>query len=444
MIKFLDVKTYKFLFSIFVLFMVSFLMYNNSKIGATDYVDQKYDYNVTYVSNLYFQQEDQKIHIIGAIESYNFENEGNFYYINNSTNLNRFYFVFDDYYNYNTNFYILNLEYEKNAKSYNLQQYNQDLIGKNVIRLAVYINGEVYYAEQEYNIDTSIIDTAIYLNNDDGEIVDIISSNKRWYSELAYNNQSISLNNNISIFSTKSTPIIGDEMNDRDRGIVDKIGLNNFTSEHYYYGWVDGEETMWGYVINSQEWPSGSNNILSRCLLYEIQFSFYSPNTNNNNKIMPVKLQFGLVGNAQYLYNYSTNTIEPENGESDYRIYDLELGMECAQRSQGIGYDYLSERTVYNESSTQIDPGKITLSIVKNYDKSGILNAMDTISETFGDGKEITNYSNVSWPSIYEDHYESMQNKDYHSFVRGTVVKIDDNYLTDINQHVSLEIDIVD
>lgn len=37
-----------------------------------------------------------------------------------------------------------------------------------------------------------------------------------------------------------------------------------------------------------------------------------------------------------------------------------------------------------------------------------------------------------------------MQNKDYHSFVRGTVVKIDGNYLGSVGQHVSLEIDIVD
>lgn len=37
-----------------------------------------------------------------------------------------------------------------------------------------------------------------------------------------------------------------------------------------------------------------------------------------------------------------------------------------------------------------------------------------------------------------------MQNKDYHSFVRGTVVKIDGNYLRSVGQHVSLEIDIVD
>ncbi len=401
-----------------------------------------YTYVTSEIDNLSVVVSETGICFTGQMESSDFEVVGSLYHIYDGMESDKYFFVDNNSNDFNNQFYVLNLEYELNVSSPDLPQDRLDLLGKNVIRFAAYIENEVYYAEQEYNIDQSILMEAIELSiNSDSEILRTIASNSAWFTHL-YEKELVEVSPNvIQPMATSSTPKYSSDLDATDRAIIQKIGISKFDQKQYIYGWtyVAGKITG-GYVLESVEWPSGSGSILTYCLYYEIV-------TNVPTERAPrAEIQFSLVADRQYRWFPDDNTVRPYFRGTDFRLYDVKLAIECAQYTSGKGFDYISSRTVYiNSTTTQCKAGDIALSIAKQFDKYKIITYSQLIFDAFSKSDKDSGNSSCIWPTNFDEHYASVSNgKHVNTMVRGVRVDTKGHKITKENNHVLLKADIVD
>lgn len=379
----------------------------------------------------------------GNIQGDSFIIKGNFYTVSNERENERYYFITEDQ-NFNTDFYIVNLEYERDKGSSDLTYRDKELISDDCIKIAIYMNDVIYYSEQSCDISESILDNAILLSLDqDIELIKTIASNISWFTyfskmELELDQQ----DENHNLMSVNSTePSLHEDMDEIDKAVLTKIGPNKFTKEQYVYGWIRvGSQITGGYLLESVEWPDGSGVILTNCLYYE--FPTIVPSASSMSNIASIEAQ--LIVDRQYRWYPDGNYIDAFFHGSGFRLYDVKLALECAQYESGNGYDYIASRTVFHNKS-ESKKTDIALSIAKQFDKYHIIDFTETIFQLFTEDEKDNGESTCTWPSDFDQHYESVANgKKIHTMVRGVRVDTKGCLLKEEGNSTGLSAQIID
>lgn len=392
----------------------------------------------TEVKSLIIEQANEgQVKISGSFSDYTFAVVGRLYQVHDDVNSNKIYFV-ETKPEYSDSIYILNLEFETDAASHNLNIANQMLVGKNVVRVAAYAGGKFYYAEQSYTIEEGISKQIISLSkySKSPEMQKIIS-NSAWYSyvkpkTLDYGDST----NSVASYSAYATPLLGDSLDSLDIDVIAKIGRTKFTGERFVYDWND----TGGYLIECVEWPSGSGNILTYCLYYA--FVENTPSANDNSAVMEVEL----VADRQYLYIASENTIEAHFLGTDFRMYDVKLALACAQTSSGKGYDYIYGQTTSLTKNDNTHPAfNVAKAIAMQFDKYGVLSVTDAIFNAFSSDDAVSGTSTFSWPSEYTKHYQSVSHgKRANTMVRAIRIDTDGHLLNEEGAYLHLQAEVMD
>lgn len=213
-------------------------------------------------------QNNEDLVFAGKINDTDFSLTGTAYCLYDNINSNKIHIVEKEA-NPLADIHVVNLEFEENAKFENLEKNNQNLAGKDVVRIAIYIEGVIYYVEQEITISALISNHIQYISEEeDCPILETIISNSTWYTCLD-NTRMLSETNLSSTSSTWSRPILSDELSATDISTITKIGRTNFIKEQFVCYW-DELNADYGYMIDCVEWPTESGNILVSCLYYDI------------------------------------------------------------------------------------------------------------------------------------------------------------------------------
>ena len=373
------------------------------------------------------KDNDGNIAISGKVESHNFAVVGRLFSVSDNINSNKIYFV-ENSRDVKSPVVVLNIEFEVNAAEHNVSVSKQTLVGKNVIRIAIYTENTFYYAEQEYNIDTIITNNVEVLSSSEkNDVLSDIISNSTWYTHLKQDN-AVYESDLESVKNSKSriTPSYDESLDQKDIDNISKIGRTKFTVEQFIYG----DTQTGGYLLHSVEWPAGSGNILTSCLYYE--YTKIQPSTYSNLAILDVELTM----DRQYLYVASSNIIGRHAIGTDFRIYDAKLALGCA----GNGYDYIwQQKTYFNDygsgsNNVLIAAKNVAKAYVLLKDKTGVLSIADAFFSSFtgNAGTNIPNYQVITWPNTYEDHYVSTKhNKEINTMVRAIRLDTDGHLLAD-------------
>ena len=386
-------------------------------------------------SNLIVEQaNNEQIKISGSISGFSFSVVGKLYQVYDDINYNKVYFV-ETTPDYTLPVKILNLEFETSAAIHNLNVDNQSLIGQDVIRIAAYAEDEFYYAEQAFTIDDFISDSVIQISRTSGSpAMQQIISNTAWYSYVEP--KTLACADAMDGVATYATPRLGDSLDSLDIDVIGKIGRANFAKEQFVYGWT----STGGYLIECVEWPSGTGNILTYCLYYEIVRN--TPQSNDNDAVIEVEL----VADRQYLYVASENTIEAHFLGTDFRMYDVKLALACAQTSSNAGYDYIYQQTTSLTKNDNTHPGfTIAKAIAMQFDKYGVLSVADSIFSAFSSNDAVSGTSTFSWPSEFTSHYNSVSHgKRAGTMVRAIRIDTDGHLLNEEGAYLHLEAKVMD
>ncbi len=381
--------------------------------------------------------DNGQIKIEGRMSEIPFSVVGMLYNVYDGIDSNKVYFVESDP-DYASTIYILNLEFETNASERNLSKTNKELIGNDIIRVAAYAEGKFYYAEQAYDIVNTITENTTLLSKTaKSPEMQAIISNASWYThveplDLEFDNATRS----IVPYSSSSIPSFGDSLGAVDIDVISKIGRTKFTGERFIYDWTN----TGGYMIECVEWPTGTGNILTSCLYYEV--------VRNTPKALTTDAQIGvdLVVDRQYLYVAEENTIEGYYLGTDFRMYDVKLALACAQTSSNSGYDYIYKQTTSLTKNDNSHPSfTIAKAIAMQFDKYGILSVADAIFNAFSSNDTVSGTKTCSWPSNYSEHYASISHgKRMNTMLRGVRIDTDGYLLNEEGAYLLLDVDVVD
>ena len=339
-----------------------------------------------------------------------------------------------------SNVQVINLEFEENAKSENLEKNNQDLVGKDVVRIAIYIEDVIYYVEQEITISALISNHIQYISEEENSpVLERIISNSTWYTYLD-NTKPLLETDLHSTASTWSRPILSDELSATDISTITKIGRMNFIKEQFVCYW-DNLNADYGYMIDCVEWPTDSGNILVSCLYYDIIINEPGSVIGDD-----TALQLTLITNRQYQYISSTNTIIPYFDGTNYRIYDVKLALGCSQCVEGNGYDYLYERHVSADGGPDTNVASIVAqSFIQCFDKYGIITCTQNIFSELENATQTGTATTRIWDSDYDSHYSSFyHNKEENSLIRSTRIDTAGYILANTEDHVLLRVKVKD
>ncbi len=433
----LHMKSVRSLIVAFLFFLSTLLMLSSSAAATLD-KSMFENINKTNLSGLSIDVVEQNhVRITGKISQCAFSVTGSLYRIYDSIDSNIIYFV-EESPDYNASVCILNLEFETSANRRNLSADGQKLAGTDVVRVSAYSNGKFFYAEQSCSISSAIVTSVQLLSRDStSPIMKTIISNASWHAHVK--NQSanpITLTDIDRSQTQKSTPILGDSLDEIDIDILNKIPKSFFTREVYGYGWTD----TGGYFIETYEWPSGSDSFLTYLLYYDITYN--APTSNSDH----AQLQIQLIADRQFRYFTSSNTIEAYFLGTDFRIYDLKLAMACTQNTSGNGYDYVYRQSTSLTKNDGSHPAfTISKAIAMQFDKYGILSVADAIIDAFSEDDVVSGNRTCIWPSDYNSHYSSIANgKRANTMQRGIEIKTSGYLLNEEGATLLLEMGVVD
>lgn len=387
------------------------------------------------------KNEDEQIVISAAVENTSFVVEGKLYAIYDSIDNNKVYFI-ENAPDLTLPVFILNIEFENNAKERNLNLENRALIGSDVIRVAAYFNETFYYAEQSFTITDVITDNVCPISKTSTEPqMENIISNATWYTHVNQQTLEYGSGDERSVMATsRALPSYGTSLETIDKDVIAKIGRTNFTKEQFKYDWTD----TGGYLIESVEWPYGSGNILTSCLYYEVVRTV--PNSTKTDASLEVEL----VVDCQYLWVAESNTLELHMLGTDFRMYDVKLAVACAQYTASNGYDYIWKQTtsLYNiNSNNKLVEATVDIAkaIALHYDKYGILSVTDAFFGAFSDNDILSGTAICTWPDEYNNHYASISHgKKANKMLRGVRVDTDGHLLSKEREYLLLDVEVVD
>lgn len=145
----------------------------------------------------------------------------------------------------------------------------------------------------------------------------------------------------------------------------------------------------------------------------------------------------------------SSNSIDCNARGTDFRMYDVKLAIGCA----GGGYDYIWKQTNFlkssesNNSNILLAAAKTAKAYAIQLDKTGTLAIADAFFSAFLEDSEsqIDKVSIYSWPSNYDEHYQSMMHgKEQNSMVRAIRIDTDGHLLKEESDSIYIESEIVD
>ncbi len=372
---------------------------------------------------------ENTVTITGVLDKFFFSYTGYLYSLFDSSYSNKTFLIGKA--SKDTDIQILDIEFETNAAGKNLEMNHQDWIGTDVLRIAAYYNGYYYYSEQPFTIpsfwgEEKIISSSMFSNMN---IISDISSANTWYMHAKHaDNERSNISN-----GNRSNPQYGTEMTNRDITAIETIGFPYFISEFCSYG----QKTQAVYYTNCVEWPYGSGNYLTDCLLIAIVAN--TPSSENAN------LQASLEINRQYQYLRSLNTIDLYATTTDYRIYDPKVAIACAQNTNGLGYDYISRQHTYVSTNSTNIPFSIARDIVIQLDRSGTLSILSSIFSAFTSSNTVTSSETSIWPVDYNEHYASIAlGKQINTMIRGVRLDTNGNVLNAEGTRIVIEAKIED
>ncbi len=391
------------------------------------------------LTEILVSQDNEKLVFNGKINDTEFTLTGKAYGLYDNINSNKI-FVIECNPDPCADIHVANLEFEINAKAENLEVDNLNLAGKDVVRIAIYIEGEIYYVEQEITISPLVTNNILYISEEeDNSILETIISNSTWYTRLD-TARKLSTEASNSTISTWAQPTFDEELEAVDISTINKIGRMNFTKEQFVCYW-DTLNADYGYMIDCIEWPTNSGNILVSCLYYDIVIN--RPGSGSGDD---TALQLMLITDRQYRYIKSLNTIVPFFNGTDYRIYDVKLALGCSQYLEGNGYDYIYERHIsaIGGDNTNI-VATIAQGFIQCFDKYGVISYTQDIFTALGNATPTGTSTTCVWEADYDRHYASFaNNKEVNTIVRSTRADTDGHILANPNDCVLLRIKVKD
>lgn len=388
------------------------------------------------LNNFSVTQFGEGLQFSGVYEDVPFCITGRVYNIYDNVNNNKIYVVEENPDLY-AQAHIINLEFERSAKAENLEVDNQHLVGLDVIRLAAYIDGKIYYTEHEITIPEIIIRNIEGISESSNiPVLQSIISNSTWYTHFGNQEMTVSIAPQVGTAGTevRSAPLLDSSLDSVDRDTIATIGASKFTVEQ-----LDCRlNSSYGYVIQCVEWPQSSGSILTSCLYYSVVRNI--PSSSNDT----ASCQLRLVTDRQYRWISDTNTIIPYFAGTDLAMYDVKLAIECAWYNDNSGYDFIYERTVSTKSSGQTNAAlNIGKAFIQCFDKYNLVSITDAIFDSFTRTSDTD--GTCTWSDDYNTHYTMLDhNKPKNTFLRGVRIDTDGRILQEEGDYVLLKAKVKD
>jgi len=365
---------------------------------------------------------------------------GNVVRIDDDEYENLYYFVENSEEKYLDEVYLINLEFESNVSREKLEIFNLDKIGSDFFRVSIYIDEQIYYCENEFDLNNIIDHTNVINYENDSSLIKEINENATWYMHIGESNpERIDIISNVN--RARSNNFIFDSGVTGDlRAAVEKIGINRFdhVQESWGYTYYTNTSKISGiYYTKSINWPTNTEHIRTSCLYYLLTTN--TPYYENNSSCIST-IQLELSVDRVYMYQPSTNTISLDSNETGYRTYNVGLGISTSRYTDPT-YDYIYRVDTYVKSDDGdkeiISKSNVAVSIIAQFDKSGIIGFAQSVCSLFENADEIDKCTSYKWPQNFEEHYQSTgKGKEINKIIRsykfessGYLIKVPGDYL---------------
>ena len=206
-------------------------------VDASDAEGENTILTATLSNVIISENKNNQLVVQGVLSGVPFCVEGQMYNVYDGIDNNKIYFVETNReYDSQKDIYILNLEFESNAKSRNLNVENQALCNCDVIRVAAYMGGQYHYAEQGYSLEAEWLDNVIPISSaSESPQMETIASNASWFVHATQAaGQTIGNSTQIEprgpvVIDPPSDIYLGDSLDTTDRNVISEIGRTNFT-----------------------------------------------------------------------------------------------------------------------------------------------------------------------------------------------------------------------
>lgn len=376
---------------------------------------------------------------------FEFDNEiihfnGNVVRIDDVEYENLYYFVENVEEKYLDEVYLINLEFESNVSRENLEIFNLDKVGSDFFRISIFVDEQIYYCEKEFDLN-NIIDYANTINyENNSQLIKEINENATWYMHIGDSNpERIDIYGNVN-FARSNDFIFNSGVTGNFRNAVEIIGISRFNhvQESWGYTFYTNTTKISGiYYTKSINWPTNTEHIRTSCLYYLLTTN--TPYCENNSSCIST-IQLELSVDRVYMYQPSTNTISLDLNETGYRTYNVGLGISTSRYADPT-YDYIYRVDTFVKSDNSdkeiIRKANVAVSIIAQFDKTGIIGFTQSVCSLFENADEIDKCTSYKWPQKFEEHYQNTGNgKAINKIIRsykfessGYLIKVPGDYL---------------